>query len=65
MTAEDLAMVRSFFNPGIDLSLVKSAKTYVIGEMTNMGQSVLVEAKDANGNVIGSFISGGVMLPCI
>ncbi len=64
MTAEELAMVRSFFNPGIDLSLVKSAKTYVIGEMTNMGNTVLVEAKDANGNIIGSFITGGVIVPC-
>ena len=57
-------MFEGVFSAGIDLKKVRSAKIYTIGEATNMGQSAIVEAKDQNGKILGSFLSGMLVHPC-
>jgi azurin len=53
------------FTAGLDLSLVRSVKMYVIGEATNMGSATIVEARDAAGNELGSFLGGFLVSPCL
>lgn len=64
MTPEVMAQMMPYYDTGIDLDLVRSAKTYALGEATNMGQVVLVEAKDEAGNVLGSFMGGFFAVGC-
>ncbi len=52
------------YSTGIDLYKVRSAKMFTIGDRTNMGSSTIIEAKDANGQVIGSFLGGFLISPC-
>lgn len=52
------------FSAGLDLTKVRSAKLYIVGEQSNMGMSVIVEAKDANGKNLGSFLGGFLVSPC-
>lgn len=47
-----------------DLNLVRSAKVYMIGKPTNMGAAAVVEAKDASGKVLGSYLGGFLVAPC-
>ncbi len=53
-----------YFTPGIDLDQIRSATTYAIGEATNMGQAVLVVARDGKGKELGSFLGGFFAAPC-
>ncbi len=52
------------FSPGLDLKKVRSAKLFIVGEQTNMGMTVIVEAKDAQGKNLGSFLGGFLVSPC-
>ncbi|MCB9072517.1 MAG: hypothetical protein H6623_02760 [Bdellovibrionaceae bacterium] len=52
------------FTTGIDLSQVRSAKVYTIGPPTNMGTTALIEAKDASGKTLGTFLGGFLISPC-
>jgi len=52
------------FSAGLDLSKVRSAKLYIVGEQTNMGAPAIVEAKDESGAVLGSFLGGFFVTPC-
>lgn len=52
------------FSAGFDLTKVRSAKLYVMGEVTNMGASAIVEARDAKNQLLGSFLGGFLVSPC-
>jgi hypothetical protein len=58
MTPEMIAQFTPYLDFGFDLDQIRSATTYAVGEATEMGQVVLVEAKDEAGTVLGSFIAG-------
>lgn len=57
-------MFNGEYSAGLDLSKVRSAKMYTVGEMTNMGSTTIVEAKDADDKVLGSFLGGFLVSPC-
>lgn len=52
------------FSTGIDLKKVRSAKMYTIGQKTNMGSATIVEARDVDNQVLGSFLGGFLVSPC-
>ena len=52
------------FKSGIDLNAVRSATVYSIGTSTSMGMSAIVEAKNAQGKVLGSYLGGFFVAPC-
>lgn len=53
------------FSAGLDLRKVRSAKVYgVLGEKDDIGSLAVIEAKDENGNVLGSFLGGFIVSPC-
>ncbi|MEK6774735.1 MAG: hypothetical protein AABY64_12400 [Bdellovibrionota bacterium] len=52
------------FSAGVDLKKVRSAKMYTVGESTRMGSATIVEAKDLNNQILGSFLGGFVVSPC-
>ena len=49
---------------GLDLTKVRSAKVYLIGEMTKFGGMAIVEASDESGSALGSFLGGFIVSPC-
>jgi len=49
---------------GMDLKNIKSAKLYIVGKETKFGSSTIVEAKDANGKDLGSFLGGFLVGAC-
>ncbi len=58
---------RDFSNAGLDLAAVRFVRVYGMGfqsEQNNMGRSAVVEAKDARGNDLGSFLGGFFLAPC-
>lgn len=59
MTVEGLG-----FKSGINLSKVRAAKVFTIGEVTNMGGTAIIEARDARGKLLGSFLGGFLVSPC-
>lgn len=64
-TMENDPVFEGMFSTGIeDLTLVRSATLYVVGETGNMGGTVLVDAKDADGNSLGVFLGGFLVTPC-
>lgn len=64
MTLEDDPDLDGKFQSGINLKKVRSAKVYIFGKETNMGISAIVEARDANGKLLGSYVGGFVVSPC-
>lgn len=54
----------SLFSVGLDLNSIRNAKVYQIGKFTNMGGTVIIEAKDKNGKAIGSFVTGFMPFAC-
>lgn len=50
---------------GLDLNLIRSAKVFFVGEITNMGAFAVVEAYDANKKLLGSFVGGFLVAPCL
>lgn len=49
---------------GFDLKKVRSAKVYAVGEGADIGLSSVVEARDGNGKVLGTFFGGFYVTPC-
>lgn len=49
---------------GVRLSKVRAATVYTIGEATNMGSTAIVEARDATGKALGSYLGGFLVSPC-
>lgn len=49
---------------GIDLKKVRSAKMYTVGKKTNMGSTTIIEARDENNQLLGSFLGGFFVSPC-
>lgn len=49
---------------GIVLSKVRSAKVFTIGEVTNMGGTAIVEARDSKNKLLGSYLGGFLVSPC-
>lgn len=64
MLMESDPVFQGTFKSGIALKKVRSAKVYVVGESTNMGNMSVVEAKDEKGKTLGSFIGGFLVAPC-
>lgn len=52
------------YSSGIDLTQVRSATLFQVGQSGNMGSSTIVEAKDKNGAILGSFLGGFLVAPC-
>jgi hypothetical protein len=63
MVASD-PILGSDFSAGIDLEAVRSAKVYIAGERARMGSLAVVEAKDSEGRLLGSFVGGLLVAPC-
>lgn len=57
-------VLKGFMTVDFDLSLARSVKVFLIGKPTNMGAAAVVEAKDASGKVLGSFLGGFLVAPC-
>lgn len=57
-------VLKKLFSTGIDLTKVRSAKMYLVGERTKFGSATIVEAKDANGKDLGSFLGGFLIGAC-
>jgi hypothetical protein len=54
----------SDLSAGIDLEAVRSAKVYIAGERARTGSLAVVEAKDSEGRLLGSFVGGLLVAPC-
>ena len=55
---------KGVYKTGIDLKKVRSAKVYTIGDADEMVSTAIVETKDANGKLLGSFVGGFLVFPC-
>lgn len=64
MLLSDNPVFQGAFSAGIDLKKVRSARMYTIGKKTNMGSSTIVEARDVNNQILGSFLGGFLVSPC-
>lgn len=64
MTLSEEPVLQGAYSAGIDLKKVRSAKMYTVGKKTNMGSSTIVEARDENNQVLGSFLGGFLVSPC-
>jgi hypothetical protein len=56
--------LEGMFSLSLDLSKVRSVKVYTLGDATNMGQVSIIEAKDAQGRDMGSFVGGFLIGDC-
>lgn len=63
MVTEDPVLSETV-SAGLDLKSVRSAKVYQIGEFTNMGGMVVLEAYDQDQKNLGSFMGGFLVSPC-
>lgn len=52
------------FTVDMDLSKVRSAKIYVLGDQAEMGMTAIVEARDEKGQDMGSFLGGFLVGSC-
>lgn len=59
MVLEEMGM-----KSGIALRRVRSATVYTIGEVTNMGKTAIVEARDSKNKTLGSYLGGFLVSPC-
>ncbi|MES2528352.1 MAG: hypothetical protein V4598_14795 [Bdellovibrionota bacterium] len=64
MTLENDPVFEGKLRTGVKLKNVRSAKVYLIGEVTNMGGTAVVEASDKNGKALGSFLGGFLISAC-
>lgn len=49
---------------GVNLSKVRGARVFTIGEFSNMGGTAIVEARDIKGKTLGSYLGGFLVSPC-
>jgi hypothetical protein len=64
MTLENDPVFEGRIKSGVDLKKVRAAKVYTIGEVTNMGGTAIVEARDSKGKGLGSYLGGFLISPC-
>jgi hypothetical protein len=68
MRVEQEPLFEGAYRSGINLALVRSVRVYGIGESEDgqpqMGQPAIIEAKDARGRVLGSFVGGFLVGTC-
>lgn len=64
MTLSEDPVFQGVYSAGIDLKKVRSAKMYIMGKKTNIGSSTIVEARDENNQLLGSFLGGFLVSPC-
>ena len=64
MNLENDPVFEGKLRTGVKLKNVRSAKVYLIGEVTNMGGTAVVEASDRNGKALGSFLGGFLISAC-
>ncbi|MFL5783083.1 MAG: hypothetical protein ACJ76H_00655 [Bacteriovoracaceae bacterium] len=64
MTLENDPVFEGRIKSGVDLKKVRGAKVYTIGEVTNMGGTAIVEARDSKGKALGSYLGGFLISPC-
>ncbi len=65
MMFEEEPSLQGAFRSGIDLKQVRSAKLFTIGERAELGSATVVEARDENNQVLGSFLDGFLVSPCL
>jgi hypothetical protein len=56
--------IGKYFSVGLDLTAIRHAVTYQVGDFTHMGGTVIIEAKDKNGKDLGSFVTGFLPFAC-
>lgn len=64
MLLENDPVFEGSFSTGLDLTKIRSASVFLVGEISNMGGIAIVESKDENGKNIGSFLGGFLISPC-
>lgn len=64
MTLENDPVFEGKLKTGVALKKVRAAKIYTVGEATNMGGTAIVEARDARGKALGSYLGGFLISPC-
>lgn len=64
MTLENDPVFEGKLRSGVALKKVRSAKIYAIGEVTNMGGTAIVEARDSKNKALGSYLGGFLISPC-
>ncbi len=64
MTLENDPDFEGMIKSGVALKKVRAAKIYTVGEVTNMGGTAIVEARDAKNKPLGSFLGGFLVSPC-
>ena len=55
---------KGVYKTRIDIKKVRSAKVYTIGDADEMVSTAIVETRDANGKLLGSFVGGFLVFPC-
>ncbi|HWU44574.1 MAG TPA: hypothetical protein VN132_14080 [Bdellovibrio sp.] len=63
MTLEEEPSFQHAFLSGIDLKKVRSAKMYRLGK-AEIGSVTIIEARDADNQILGSFLGGFILSPC-
>ncbi len=64
MTLENDPVFEGKIRSGVALKKVRAAKVYSVGEVTNMGGTAIVEARDSRGKALGSYLGGFLVSPC-
>ena len=64
MSLSEDPIMEGRFSTGIELSKVRSAKIFTLGDRTKFGSAAVVEVRDANDVVLGSFLGGFLVSPC-
>jgi hypothetical protein len=64
MSLEEVDPEKKYFDTGLDLRAVRSAKVYDFSVTGDMGMMAIVEAKDETGKVLGSYLGGFMVSPC-
>lgn len=57
-------LLKTFMSVDFDLTKVRSVKVFLAGNPTHMGASAIIDAKDANGKLLGTFLGGFMVAPC-
>lgn len=58
--------LKDYFSAGFDLTKVRDATVYLIAPRPedNIGKAAVIQARDADGKVLGSFLGGLFVTPC-
>ncbi len=64
MTFDRDPELRGAYSSGIDLTKVRSVTAYTIGQRARFGSTTVLEARDADGKTLGSFLGGFLVSAC-